>query len=102
MTQMPAAAAAMAFGAHHEERRVLGRAYGAGQRLPEAGPPGAAVILGFRRIELLAAAGAGIDPCLVELVQGRTEGALGAVLAQDVILFGRQPLAPFLRRQFDL
>src|SRR5690606_11512660 len=101
MPQMPAAAAAMAFRAHHEQRGVLGRADGAGQGLPEARPTRAAVELGVRGIEFLAAAGAGIDPRLVELVERRAEGAFGAVLAQDVKLLLGQPLTPFVIRQRD-
>src|SRR5690606_31405855 len=101
VAQMSAAAAAMAFGADHEQRGIHGGADGAGEGFPEAGPARAAVIFGFGGIELLPAPGAGIDAGLVELVERGGEGVLGAVLAQDMILLGRQAGPPLFRRQLD-
>ena len=49
MAQMAAAAAAMHFGADHHLAGVGLGEHGAGQRLPEAGPAGAAVVFGVGR-----------------------------------------------------
>src|SRR6056297_723206 len=68
MTEVTAAAAAMHFGAHHEELAVGLRADGIGQRLPEARPSGAAVVLVLRRIDGQIAALAVVGAGVVDLV----------------------------------
>ena len=92
---MPAAAGAVHLGA-----RIAGFPIGrgcqrAGQRLPETGPAGLAVILGVGSEQRQAIGGADEGALAVLLEQRRGEGHLGALLAQDVILLGGQPLFPF-------
>src|SRR5579862_1154720 len=102
MAEMPAATPAVHFGARHEERAV---AFGFDrilERRPKAWPAGAAVELRVGREERLAAAGAMIDAGAVFLVERARPGALGAVLAQYLVLFGGQPPAPLLIAQRDL
>src|SRR5881394_2279232 len=65
-------------------------------RLGEAGPAGARVELGVGGEELGAAADAAVHP-LALLVDVRSgEGALGAGLAGDLVLLGRELFAPLL------
>src|SRR5438128_9059615 len=99
---MAAAATAMHLGACHEQAAVAGGADGVLQRRVEAGPAGAAVELGGGGEEGQIAAGAGIGAGAVLLVQGAGAGALGAVLAQHVVLLGREQLLPFLLALGDL
>src|SRR5256885_1530680 len=91
MAQVAAAAAAMHLGAQHAVGAVLARGHGLVQRLPEAGPAGAAVELGLGREQRQRAARAGKGAGAVLLVQGAGAGALRAFLAQDLVLLGREP-----------
>src|SRR2546421_4177672 len=86
VAEMAAAATAMHLGACHEQAAVAGGADGVLQRRVEAGPAGAAVELGGGGEERQIAAGAGIGAGAVLLVEGAGAGALGAVLAQHVVL----------------
>ena len=60
-----------------------------GGRLGEAGPAGARVELRVRDEQLRAAAGASVDPRPLLVPVGTREGALRALLPQDVVLLGR-------------
>ena len=84
MTEMPAATAAMLFGAGHAECRVAPIDDGPRQRLLEARPAGAAVIFGGRAEQRQVAAGAGEGAPAMFLEQRAGEGPLGAGFTQDV------------------
>ena len=75
---------------------VLGGADRAFQRLVEAGPAGAALELGVGCEQFLAAAGAGEYAVALLGVQRAGAGPLGAMLAQHLVLRGRQLRAPLL------
>jgi hypothetical protein len=73
-----------------------------GDRLSEGRPAGARVKF-FRGVEQNGiAAQAGIDSGLEEAAHGRAEGALGACLASDHILFSAELPAPFGIGLYDL
>ena len=92
---MPAAAAAVDLGSAHEERAVLlGLDRLAVGWLEEARPPGARVELGVGAEQLLAAAGAAIHTLVLGVPVGAGEGPLGPLLAQHVVLLGRQLRPP--------
>src|ERR1700752_3000585 len=95
MAEMAAAAAAM----HLDPRHAVGGFFGAAERvverLPEAGPAGAAVELGVGGEQRQVAAGAGEDALAMLLEQRARPRPLGAVLAQDIVLLRRQLRAPF-------
>src|SRR5437764_11600043 len=96
---MATAAAAMDFGSRHEKAAV-----GLGfdrvvERRPKARPTGAAVELGVRGKERLAAPRAVIDPGAVLLIEGTRSGAFGAVLPQYPVLRCRQLTPPLLLAQ---
>ncbi len=95
VAEMAAAAAAMHLGAHHAEGAVRGRADRIVQRLPEARPAGAALILGLGREQRQVAAGAGEGALAVLLEQRARSRPLGALVAQDLVLLRRQLRAPF-------
>ena len=93
VSQMAAAVGAMDGGADHAEAAVPGFAHGGGQRLPEAGPAGAAVEFGAGREQPLFAARAGERAIAVFIVQRAGVGPFGALAAQRVELRGRQALS---------
>src|SRR5579883_1528488 len=94
VAKMPAAAAAMHLRSQHPEGTVLGDADGVVERLIEARPAGAALELGLGGEQGQVAAGAGED-ALAVLVQERAgPGALGALVAQDLILLRGELGAP--------
>src|SRR5207249_5652747 len=96
MAQMALAARAMDLGAGHEEAAIaLGFDEPLIGRLPEAGPAGAGFELGPGIEHWRTAAHAGIDAIFVMVGIDAAEGALGAVLARDLVLFGRQLRPPF-------
>src|SRR5207248_1208797 len=88
-------------GPHHEEAAILCCADRALQRRVEARPAGAAFELGIRGEQFLAAAGADELAVPLLLVQRTGSGALGAVLAQHLVLSRRQLRAPLLVRMRD-
>ena len=69
-----------------------------GHRLEEAGPPGAGIEFGLRRKQRQSATNTTINTRLMLIIKSAAEGRLRALGAGDVILFGRQLFAPFLRR----
>src|SRR5260370_14618668 len=99
---MAAAAPAVNFGAQHTEGAVFGLADGVVERLIETRPAGAALELRLRGEQRQVAAGAG-EGALTMLFQERARSrALGAFLAQDLILLRRQLRAPLGIGLFDL
>src|SRR5678815_1806008 len=79
--QVPAAPPAVDLRAHRQEAAVLARAHRVRKRRPEARPPGVTLVLGLRREEREAAAGAE-ERSLSMLLQERARPrALGAVRA---------------------
>src|SRR5579859_6090299 len=102
MAEMPATARAAHFGADHavagvdmlvDQRLVGGRG--------EAGPAAAGIMFGATAEQLGAAAGADIFAGLLVVPVGAGEGALGARLAQHMILLGIEPLAPLVVAEVD-
>src|SRR6185312_1263598 len=96
VAEVTAAARAVDFRALHQEA-VVGRGrHGAFDRRPETRPTRAALELRGRRKHRQIAAGAmeGAGPMLVEQRAGA--GRLGALFAQDIVLRGREQLAPFI------
>ena len=95
VAEMAAAAGAGDLDAPHAEAQVLVLldGFGVGGN-HEAGPAAAGVELGAAQKEQRAAAGAVVVAGLVILGERAGEGALGALLAQDVILLGRERGAP--------
>src|SRR5256885_14468361 len=91
---MTAAARAVHFRAASEQGPILARADRPRERLKEARPARAAVELGVRRKQRLAAARAaeGAGACFV--IEGTGPGALGAILAQHLVGLGRELAAP--------
>src|ERR1700694_1845187 len=86
VTEMAAATAAVNFGAQHPEGPVFGLADGVLERLVKTRPAGAAFEFGLRGEQRQVAAGAGEDALAVLLEQRARTWALGALLAQDLIL----------------
>src|SRR5262245_57915142 len=99
---MAAAAPAMHLRAQHAPAAVRGGADGVVERLIEAGPASAAVELGGRGEQRQVAAGAVVHAGPILLVERAGEGALGAVLAQHIVLLGREQLLPLLVGLGDL
>ena len=95
VAEMSAAAATMDLGAQHAEGAVLGRADGILQRLVKTWPAGAALEFRLRREQRQVATGAGEDSLAMLLEQRTGPGALGALLAQDLILLRRELGTPF-------
>jgi len=95
VTEMPATAMAMHFGAQREKGTVLACANGIGQRLKETRPAGAAVKLGGGCIKRQITGGAGKGAVAMLVIQRACERTLGAMVAQHIILFARELLAPF-------
>src|SRR5690606_41881357 len=98
---MAAAAAAMDFGARHEEAAILRRADGPGDGGIEARPARAAIELRRGRENRLATACAMIDAGALLAVEGARPGPLRAVLAQDVVLGRRARRPPLLVALLD-
>src|SRR5690606_25291670 len=74
----------------------------AADRCPEAGPPRPGVVLGVGVEELVAAAGAAVDAVALEVPVLAGGGALGALLAADVVLLRRELPAPLFVGLDDL
>src|SRR5437899_7848133 len=102
VTEMAAAAAAVDFGTQHPKGAVFGLADGVVERLIKTRPAGAALEFRLRGEQRQVAAGAGEDALAMLLEQRARTRALGALLAQDVILLRRQLRAPFRIGLFDL
>src|ERR1051325_7945646 len=77
MPQMTAAAAAMHFGALHEQGMIVRRQHRIGQRAVETRPAGAAVEFGVGRKKVQGTAGAGEDALAMFLVERRSERRFG-------------------------
>src|SRR5260370_4600893 len=99
---MAAATAAVDFGPQHAEGAVFGLADGVLERLIKTRPAGAAFEFGLRRKKRQVATGAGEHALAMLLEQRAGSRALGALLAQDLILLRRQLRAPFRIGLFDL
>src|SRR5450432_338302 len=94
MTEMTAATAAMHFIAHHAVA-VVGRFLDRSRlRVVEAWPPGAALKLLFRREQRLATSSTGKRAVALFKIERATAGCFGAMRAHDVVLLGREQLAP--------
>src|SRR5580704_17843580 len=102
VAEMAAAAAAMNFGPQHPQGAVLGLADRVLERLIKTRPTGAALEFRLRGEQRQVAAGTGEDALAMLLEQRAGPWALGAFLAQDVILLRRQLRAPFRIGLFDL
>src|SRR3984893_5002474 len=95
VTEMAAATAAVNFGAGHPEGPVFGLPDGVLERLVKTWPAGAAFEFRLRGEQRQVTAGAGEDALAMLLEQRARTRALGALLAQDLILLRRQLRAPF-------
>src|SRR5262245_11918141 len=97
MAEMRIARRAADLGAAHEPRAVLVLAHGVrlGRR-PEAGPAGAGIEFCIRRKQRRTAAHAFEHAVALFTVERMREGGLGAVLAGDAVLLGREQLSPLL------
>src|SRR4029079_10443691 len=93
VAEMAAAAAAMALGADHAIGTVVRFFDRARFRIVEARPAGAALELFLRLEQFLTAARAGESAGALLVVQRAASRPLGAVLAHDLELLGRQDLA---------
>src|SRR6185312_13691966 len=93
--EMAAAAPAVHFGAVDSHGGIGAGQHGVGQRLVEARPTSAALELGLGIEQRQGAAGAAKRAGTVFVEQRRTTRRLGALLAQDVVDVGAQPLPPF-------
>src|ERR1700722_6406066 len=102
VAEMAAAAAAVNFGAQHPEGAVLSLADGVLQRLIEARPAGAALEFRLRGEQRQVAAGTGEDALAMLFQERARTRALGAFLAQDLILLRRQLRTPLGVGLFDL
>src|SRR5678815_3342621 len=95
VTQMRIAARAQHFGAPHEEAAILLERDGFFRhRRPEARPARAGIVFRRRFEQRRAAADAAIEARLLVVPMLAGERPLGAVLARDVILLGRQLFFP--------
>src|SRR6185437_5921417 len=94
MAEMAAAARAMDLGPLHQMSVVFARGHGAGDRLQETRPAGAAFKLRLRLVQRLAAAGAAKHTLAVLVVEGAGAGPLRAMTAQHAVLLRGQPGAP--------
>src|SRR4051794_3281194 len=101
--EVAAAVAAGDLGAAHEQRVVRARLDRGGDGwLGEARPAGAGVELRRGREQLGAAARAAVHAVLLDVPVLAGERALGAALAQHLVLLGRELLAPLLVGLVDL
>src|SRR5262245_847320 len=97
MAEMRIARRAADLGAAHEPRAILVLTHGARRgRCPETGPAGAGLEFGIRRESRRAAAHAFERAVALFAVERMREGRLGAVLAGDAVLLGREQLSPLL------
>src|SRR3981189_672881 len=95
MAEMASAAAAMRLDANHPVAGILRGVDGTGLGIVEARPAGAAFELGLRPEQRLSASGATEGAGALLEIQRATAGRFGAVLAHDLVLFGREQTAPF-------
>src|SRR5439155_22580325 len=102
MAEVTAAMPAMHHVADHEEAAVGIGLHLVVERRPETRPAGAAVKLGLRREQRLPATGAVVDHGPILLIERARTGALGAVLAQHMVLRRRQAPAPLLVAELHL
>src|SRR3984893_16371218 len=102
VTEMAAAAAAVDFGPQHPKGAVFGLADGVVERLIKTRPAGAALEFRLRGEQRQVAAGAGEDALAMLLEQRARPRALGALLAQDLILLRGELCAPLRVGLFDL
>src|SRR5437588_2736545 len=92
---MAAAAPAQDLGPSHPEAAVLAQLdVLRHRRLVEARPAGPGLELRVRAEQLGAAGRAAVHAVVLDVDVFAGEGALGPVPAQDLVLLGRQPLAP--------
>src|SRR5689334_1609005 len=98
---MATATAAVNLGAHHSVATIGGVFGRARQRFVEARPAGAAFKLHAGLEERLAAANTLKRPCPFLIIERAASRPLGAVVTHDVVLLGRQELAPFRIRVGD-
>src|ERR1700694_4748005 len=89
VTEMAAATAAVNFGPQHPKGPVFGLADGILKRLIKTRPAGTALEFGFRGEQRQIAAGARENRLAMLLEQRARARALGALLAQDLILLRR-------------
>ena len=101
MADMPAAAAAMDFGAGREQRVILLLAHGIGQHVEEARPAGAAFEFRLGRIKRQVAAGAIIAALAFLRIECAGEGALGVFLAEHGKLLWRLLAGGYGKSRFD-
>src|SRR5450631_922393 len=101
MTEVTATAAAMHFVAGHAVAAIGRRLDRARDRIVEARPAGATLEFLLRHEQRLAATAAGKRAVALLVVQRATAGRFGAVLAHDVVLLGREQLAPLRVRMGD-
>src|SRR5919108_791126 len=91
---MAPAVGAMHFHARHAVRAIRRGRNGAGQRPEEAGPARAALVLGARLEQRMAAGRAAVFAGALLVVERAGAGAFGAMLAQHAELLGREQAAP--------
>src|SRR6185503_5154152 len=96
MAEMPAAATAMLFRPHHQQRRVLLELHVSFDLLPKTWPAGAGVELLIRFENGKVATGASESPLAMLLEERTRAGIFRALLAQHVELLGGQDRLPFL------
>jgi len=96
MTEMAAAVRAQNFRAVHSQAEIIPRDdFFLRRNFRKTRPAAAGIKFVVRLEEYLAAAGAAVNTGFFRVPIFTREGAFGARLAQDVILFGGQELAPF-------
>src|SRR6185437_4244843 len=95
VAKMAAAGGAVHFGAHHAPVAILRGFDRAGDRIVEARPAGAALEFQLRLEQGRVAGDAGKDTRAMLVQQRAAAGPLRAVAAHDLVLVGRQELAPF-------
>src|SRR2546430_1564982 len=101
--EVAAARRAQHLGAHHAVTCVGLLLHGLlARRRGERGPAAAGVVLCIRVEQLRAAAGAAVGARLEDMVVLPAERRLGALLAQDAVLLGRQLRAPLLLSLLDV
>src|SRR5512143_3443498 len=92
---MTAATGAMIFRARPDQSEIGPRAEGAGSRVPEARPAGAAVELVDRFEKRQGTGGADVGSAAILVVEGAAERTLGVALEQYAVALGRQKDFPF-------
>src|SRR5690606_5375688 len=91
---VPATARAVVFGAREDELEVGGRTHRIGQRLPETGPAGAAVVLVGGTEQRLVAGGTHEGARALFTIQRAGTGWFGAVFEQHMVGSGRNDPLP--------